>query len=98
MARGDLERHILRSYHQGIDAETVDMTEGKRRLAAILSGDVVGYSRLMETHEGATIESLEASRDIFRSCIASHNGRVVDTAGDNVLATFASAIEAVKSR
>jgi adenylate cyclase len=68
-----------------------------RKLAAILSADVVGYSRLMGEDEQATIATLSASRDIFKATIAAHQGRVVDTAGDSVLAMFPSVAEAVQS-
>jgi adenylate cyclase len=69
----------------------------KRRLAAILSADAVGYSRLMSENEEATIDALEASREIFRERVAGHEGRVVDTAGDSVLAVFDSVVEALRA-
>ncbi len=71
------------------------MPEAKRRLAAILSADVAGYSRLMGDDERATMDTLYAYRDIFRKHISDHDGRVVDTAGDSVLAVFGSVVEAV---
>src|SRR5207249_9145587 len=67
----------------------------KRRLAAVVSADAVGYSRLMSEDEDATIAALGAAREIFRSRIAGHEGRVVDTAGDSVLAVFDSVVEAL---
>ena len=72
------------------------MAEAKRRLAAILAADVVGYSRLMGDDERATVAALNASREIFRARVSEHDGRVVDTAGDSVLATFDSVVEAVQ--
>ena len=72
------------------------MAEAKRTLAAILAADVAGYSRLMGDAERATMEPLNASRDIFRKHTADRDGRVVDTAGDSVLAVFASVVEAVQ--
>ena len=72
------------------------MAEAKRRLAAILSADVVGYSRLMGDDERATMNTLNAYRDVFRNHISKHDGRVVDTAGDSVLAVFGSVVEAVQ--
>ncbi len=69
----------------------------KRRLAAVVSADAVGYSRLMSENEEATIAALGKAREIFRSQIASHEGRVVDTAGDSVLAVFDSVVEALRS-
>jgi adenylate cyclase len=72
------------------------MAEAKRKLAAILAADVVGYSRLMGDDERATVAALNASREIFRARVSEHDGRVVDTAGDSVLATFDSVVEAVQ--
>ncbi len=69
----------------------------RQRLAAILAADVAGYSRLMGDDERATIDALNACRDIFRSAIESHAGRVVDMAGDSVLAVFDTAIGAAEA-
>jgi adenylate cyclase len=66
-----------------------------RKLAAILSADVAGYSRLMAEDERATVDALNASREVIRERVASHAGRVVDAPGDAVLAEFGSAVEAV---
>lgn len=71
------------------------MLEAKRRLATIMAADVAGYSRLMGDDERATLETLDAYRMVFTAQIASHDGRVVDTAGDSVLAVFDSVVEAV---
>src|SRR5262245_28606402 len=68
----------------------------ERKLAAILSADVQGYSRLMGEDEEATIRTLTAYRDVFAACIRQHRGRVVDSPGDNLLAEFASAVDAVQ--
>src|SRR5262245_23841512 len=68
----------------------------ERKLAAILSADVKGYSRLMGEGEVGTIHTLTACREITDSCIAQHHGRIVNTAGDSVLAEFASAVDAVR--
>lgn len=68
----------------------------KRKLAAILSADVAGYSRLMAQDEEATVAALNQSRALFRSAVATRGGRVIDTAGDSVLAEFVSPVEAVK--
>ena len=73
------------------------MPETKRKLAAILSADVVGYSRLMGADEEATVSALNDCRAIFKTRIAEHHGRVVDTAGDSVLAEFPSVVEAVRT-
>jgi adenylate cyclase len=72
------------------------MAEAKRRLAAILAADVAGYSRLMGDDERATVAALNECREIFRTHVSDHDGRVVDTAGDSVLATFDSVVEAVQ--
>ena len=69
----------------------------RRKLAAILCADVVGYSRLMSDDEQATISTLQACRDIFKDHITVHEGRVVDALGDALLAEFPSAVEAVHS-
>jgi adenylate cyclase len=70
--------------------------EAKRKLAVILSADVVGYSRLMEDDAAATVDTLTKFREVFRGGIERHQGRVVDASGDNLLAEFASPIEAVE--
>lgn len=65
--------------------------------AAILAADVAGYSRLMATDEWATVATLEAYRAVFRERVTGHRGRIVDTAGDSVLAIFPCAISAVEA-
>ncbi|MEX1350589.1 MAG: adenylate/guanylate cyclase domain-containing protein [Desulfobacterales bacterium] len=67
----------------------------KRKLAAILSADVVGYSRLMRDDEESTIRTLTDYRSAMTSLIQEHRGRVVDAPGDNLLAEFSSAVHAV---
>ena len=68
----------------------------ERKLAAVFSADVKGYSRLMGEDEEATIRTLTAYRELMTSCIQQHRGRVVDSPGDNLLAEFASAVDAVQ--
>jgi len=68
----------------------------ERRLAAILAADVVGYSRLMEADEEATVRTLSTHRAIIDGLVASHHGRVFGSAGDSVIAEFASPVEAVR--
>ena len=63
----------------------------RQRLAAILAADVAGYSRLMSLDERATVAALDAARAVFRSTIESNQGRVIDMAGDSVLAVFDTA-------
>ncbi len=68
-----------------------------RRLAAILSADVVGYSRLMGTDETGTLSALQVHRaELIDPTIAEHNGRIVKLMGDGLLVEFASAIDAVE--
>jgi class 3 adenylate cyclase len=71
-------------------------TEGtKRKLAAILSADVKEYSRLMSQDERGTIRNLTAYKEAMTSLIQEYKGRVVDAPGDNLLAEFASVVDAV---
>lgn len=69
----------------------------RRRLAAIMSADVREYSRLMRQDEAATVQTLKSYRDIMTALITQHHGRVVDSPGDNILAEFASVVDAVQS-
>ncbi len=72
-------------------------TEGfKRKLAAILSADAAGYSRLMGEDETATVRTLETYKRVIADLIQQHRGRVVDAPGDNILAEFASVVDAVQ--
>ena len=66
----------------------------RQRLAAILAADVAGYSRLMGDDERATIDAINRCRAVFREHIEANGGRVVDMAGDSVLAIFDTAIGA----
>jgi adenylate cyclase len=70
--------------------------EVKRKLAAILSADVKGYSRLMGEDEKGTVRTLNAYKEVMTGLIQNHHGRVVDAPGDNVLADFASVVDAVE--
>ena len=67
----------------------------KRKLAAILSADVEGYSRLMGNDEASTIHTLTAYKETMSVHIKQHRGRVVDAPGDNLLAEFASVVDSV---
>jgi adenylate cyclase len=67
-----------------------------RRLAAILSADGVGYSRLMAEDEAGTIQTLNAYREAIGSLVEQHRGRIVDSPGDNLLAEFPNALDAVQ--
>jgi adenylate cyclase len=68
----------------------------KRKLTAILSADAVQYSRLMGEDEEATVRTLTAYREVLTTLIQQHNGKVLDSPGDNLLADFASLVDAVK--
>jgi TolB-like protein len=72
------------------------MADVERRLVAIFAADVEGYSRLMDRDEVATLRDLTERRHILDGLIASHRGRIANTAGDSVLAEFASAVDAVQ--
>jgi len=69
----------------------------KRKLTAILSADVKGYSRLMGEDEAATVRTITAHRKVISSVIQKYRGRVVDSPGDNILAEFVSVVDAVQS-
>ena len=68
----------------------------KRKLTAVFSADVAGFSRLMGDHEAATVETLEAYKQVMYALIRQHRGRVIDSPGDNLLAEFASVVDAVQ--
>jgi len=70
--------------------------EVKRKLTAILSADVKGYSRLMGEDEEATVRTLNAYKEVMTNLIQQYHGRVVDAPGDNVLAEFTSVVDAVR--
>jgi class 3 adenylate cyclase len=67
----------------------------KRKLTAILSADVEGYSRLMDDDEESTVRKLTAYRTAIADLVQQYHGRVVDTPGDNILAEFTSVVDAV---
>ena len=68
----------------------------KRKLTAILSADVAGYSRLMGDDEVATVSTLKYYRELITEKVQAFNGRVVDSPGDNILSEFRSIVDAVK--
>jgi adenylate cyclase len=68
----------------------------KRKLTAILSADVEGYSRLMGDDEEATVRTITAYREVMVTLIHQHNGKVLDSPGDNLLAEFVSVVDAVQ--
>jgi adenylate cyclase len=72
-------------------------SEVNRKLTAILSADVVGFSRLMADDEAATVETIKQYRASVGRVIDRHKGRIVNAPGDNILAEFVSAVEAVQA-
>jgi adenylate cyclase len=68
----------------------------KRKLTAILSADVKGYSHLMAEDEEATVRTITAYRAVITEIVQKHRGRVVDSPGDNILSEFSSVVDAVR--
>jgi len=68
----------------------------KRKLISILSADAVGYSRLMGDDESATVHTITVYRSVISSLIKQHNGTVIDSPGDNLLAEFVSVVDSVQ--
>jgi adenylate cyclase len=68
----------------------------KRKLTSIFSADAVGYSRLMGDDESATVRTLTSYRNVISTLIKQHNGTVIDSPGDNLLAEFVSVVDAVQ--
>src|SRR5215470_4892413 len=66
-----------------------------RKLAAILAADIAGYSALMGNDEGSTVRDLKGHQAVILPMIGEHGGRVIDTAGDGILAEFGSVVNAV---
>jgi adenylate cyclase len=72
------------------------MAEERRRLAAVLAADVVGYSRLMEQDESNTLARLKAwQKEVLEPLVAQHQGRIFKFTGDGALVEFGSAVNAV---
>src|SRR3954452_7800223 len=80
----------------GWEEPSVPVQTVERKLAAIFAADIAGYSRLMARDEIATLARLKACRVIIDNLIALHRGRIFNTAGDSVVADFASAVDAVQ--
>src|SRR5215475_15506493 len=68
----------------------------ERKLAAILAADIAGYSALMGADEQATVRDLKAHQAVILPMIGEHGGRIIDTAGDGILAEFGSVVNAVQ--
>lgn len=71
------------------------LSHADRRLMAIMAADLVGYSRLMEANEVDTLQQLKAARDVIDTIIEDHNGVIITTAGDSIVAAFSSALSAI---
>jgi adenylate cyclase len=76
--------------------EAPETPKAPRRLAAILAADIAGYSALMGVDEQATVRDLKAHQAVILPMVAEHGGRVIDTAGDGILAEFSSVVGAVE--
>ena len=93
--RSDLSLDCVRLTESEVKACGMEAPPVERRLAAILAADVEGYSRLMHGDEEATRATLSARRALVDELIGRHRGRIANTAGDSVLAEFASVLDAV---
>jgi class 3 adenylate cyclase len=80
----------------GARQQAITVSRVERKLVAILAADIAGYSRMMAADEEGTTRMLVSYRKIFDSLIDAHKGRIANTAGDSVLAEFASPVEAVR--
>ena len=75
----------------------MDLERFNRKLIAILSADACGYSRLIGSNEEAALAALDTIREVFKDSIVKHGGRVVDMAGDSILAVFPAVTAAVRA-
>src|SRR5690349_13504126 len=87
---------LIELYSASGRRRTLETRSVERKLAAIFAADVEGYSRLMGRDEVGTLRTLTAYRVIVDRLIAPHRGRIFNTAGDSVLADFASAVDAAR--
>src|SRR5262245_18170304 len=76
--------------------EGPEKTKVHRRLAAILAADIAGYSALMGADEAGTVRDLKAHQAVVLPMIVEHGGRIIDTAGDGILAEFSSVVNAAE--
>jgi adenylate cyclase len=77
-------------------SEGPEKTKALRRLAAVLAADIAGYSALMGADEAGTVRDLKAHQAVVFPMITEHGGRIIDTAGDGILAEFSSVVNAVE--
>ena len=100
-ALGD-DRHTIlktmprRGYRLVMPAKPAGVAESQRRMAAILAADAVGYSQLMGKDEETTLATLKLYRSVIDTLVGRHHGRVFGSAGDSVVAEFASPVDAVR--
>jgi len=94
---GTRSRYYLAATGLGEGPTILSGTNHKHRLAAILAADAAGYSRLMQLDERAALAALDCARGVFKARVEANQGRVIDTAGDSVLAVFETASGAVTS-
>ncbi len=73
-----------------LGSDPTNTQDFQRKLTAVLSADVAGYSRMMREDEAATVKTLETYKQVMFSLIRQHQGRVIDSPGDNILADFTS--------
>ena len=95
ISENNYEKRYKLSNLNGIDYQ-MENDRFKRKLTAILSADVKGYSRLMGEDEEATVQTLQEYRRVMSGLIEQHRGLVVDSPGDNLLAEFASVVDSVR--
>src|SRR5215469_11544429 len=91
-----LARRSRPSLYSDGEELSVPVDRVERKLAAIFAADIAGYSQLMARDEVGTFARLKTCRVIIDELIASHRGRIFNTAGDSVVAEFASAVDAVQ--
>ena len=96
VACGEVKRVAMRALLDNSPDTPRESSLGKRKLAAILHVDVVGFSRLMGEDEDATHRALGRLRAVVDPLIAGHGGRIVGTAGDSLLADFSSVVDALR--
>ena len=96
VACGEVKRVAMRALLDNSPDTPRESSLGKRKLAAILHVDVVGFSRLMGEDEDATHRALGRLRAFVDPLIAGHGGRIVGTAGDSLLADFSSVVDALR--
>src|SRR6266487_3189327 len=87
---------VARLVYSDGEEPSVSVHPVERKLAAIFAADIAGYSQLMARDEVGTLAQLKTCRATIDELIASHRGRIFNTAGDSVVADFASAVDAVQ--